>query len=254
AGAEDGRSFLAELCPRRVREGVRIRPGAGDPNDVQYPKRLALAPLQRLLKRTRLVIAPDHPVHYAELRAGNDAHAIFTVPGEPTVVASHRIERALLQGITASGRESASALACAGDYAGYVTTPEEYAEQHYEGASTLFGRETLPHLVGTLQALAAQNVIRSRSRTVVEPLRARDVLRDARGLPGRLARRPWLLDDDGRRELVVAGGIVPHLLARRGRVAATKTAKVPHLKVRIAAYDRSGLRRTSRLRKLEEPD
>jgi neutral ceramidase len=40
-------------------------------------------------------------------------------------------------------------------YSGYVTTPEEYAAQHYEGASTLYGPHTLAAYVQTFQTLAA---------------------------------------------------------------------------------------------------
>ena len=34
----------------------------------------------------------------------------------------------------------------AGGYTGYVTTPEEYGRQYYEGGSTLYGKSTLPYL------------------------------------------------------------------------------------------------------------
>ena len=39
-------------------------------------------------------------------------------------------------------------------YAGYITTPEEYAHQRYEGASTLFGPHTLGAYLSALDDLA----------------------------------------------------------------------------------------------------
>jgi hypothetical protein len=41
-------------------------------------------------------------------------------------------------------------------YAGYVTTPEEYDAQAYEGASTHFGRWTLPAYMATFRELALE--------------------------------------------------------------------------------------------------
>ena len=63
-----------------------------------------------------------------------------------------RIERALRD---ASGVDSASVIGFANDYCAYWATPEEYLEQRYEGASTVFGREASTHLVKHLAALAA---------------------------------------------------------------------------------------------------
>jgi neutral ceramidase len=48
------------------------------------------------------------------------------------------------------------ALGYANAYAGYVTTPEEYAEQDYEGASTHFGKWTLPAYLTLLKELAGE--------------------------------------------------------------------------------------------------
>jgi hypothetical protein len=49
------------------------------------------------------------------------------------------LERALL----ANGAPRVVIAGYSGTYAGYWCTPEEYEEQRYEGASTLFGRESL---------------------------------------------------------------------------------------------------------------
>jgi neutral ceramidase len=61
-----------------------------------------------------------------------------------------RLEQAL-------GDLGASALMVAGvcgDYAGYFTTPKEYEAQHYEGASTLWGRASGDWLVEQARRLA----------------------------------------------------------------------------------------------------
>jgi neutral ceramidase len=64
---------------------------------------------------------------------------VAALPSEPTTVAGRRIRRAV-----ARGDEVVVVQGYANAYAGYVVTPEEYDEQHYEAASTLFGRWTLP--------------------------------------------------------------------------------------------------------------
>ncbi|WP_250656196.1 neutral/alkaline non-lysosomal ceramidase N-terminal domain-containing protein [Alkalimarinus coralli] len=42
----------------------------------------------------------------------------------------------------------------AGGYTGYVTTPEEYGRQYYEGGHTLYGKQTLPYLTAHASKLA----------------------------------------------------------------------------------------------------
>lgn len=46
----------------------------------------------------------------------------------------------------------------ADDFSGYLTTPEEYERQGYEGAFTQFGRWTLPGWQTRLRRLAARMV------------------------------------------------------------------------------------------------
>jgi neutral ceramidase len=53
-------------------------------------------------------------------------------------------------------------------YAGYVTTPEEYAVQDYEGASTHFGKWTLPAWQTEFDKLA-QRLLSGNPRARVEP-------------------------------------------------------------------------------------
>ncbi len=104
---------------------------------------LPLGPAFRVLAPRRL------PLHV--LRVGD--HAFATVPGEPTTMAAWRIERQVQQ---ASGVGSASVIGFAGDYGGYWVTPEEYLQQRYEAASTIYGREATARLTERLVALAAE--------------------------------------------------------------------------------------------------
>ena len=93
-------------------------------------------------------VAPSRlPLHV--VRVGD--HAFATVPGEATTMAGARIEEAVL----AATGGSASVVGFAGDYGGYWVTPEEYLEQRYEAASTIFGRDATTRLTERLAALAA---------------------------------------------------------------------------------------------------
>ncbi|MEI1277126.1 neutral/alkaline non-lysosomal ceramidase N-terminal domain-containing protein [Leptospira venezuelensis] len=49
--------------------------------------------------------------------------------------------------------KNASVISCANGYFGYVTTPEEYTRQHYEGGHTLYGPGTQPFLQAHLADL-----------------------------------------------------------------------------------------------------
>lgn len=75
-------------------------------------------------------------------------------PAEYTIVAGLRIRRTVaaelgvpLENVLMQGYSNA--------YSQYVTTPEEYDSQQYEGASTLFGRYTLPAYQQEFAKLAA---------------------------------------------------------------------------------------------------
>lgn len=73
------------------------------------------------------------PVHL--LRLGD--HAVVGLPFETTVEAGRRIGEAVIGSDLPVTSAFVSSLV--DDHCDYLTTPEEYAAQHYEGASTLFG-------------------------------------------------------------------------------------------------------------------
>lgn len=64
-------------------------------------------------------------------------------PAEYTIVAGLRIRRSVAEELGVP-LENVLMQGYTNGYSQYVTTPEEYDIQHYEGASTLFGRYTTP--------------------------------------------------------------------------------------------------------------
>ncbi len=134
----------APLYRKRVGWAFPMRHGQGPKIPVAavaLPLRLTL----RLLFRT--LVARELPLHV--LRVGD--HTFATVPGEPTTMTGWRLEERIRD---AAGTSSASVIGYAGDYVGYWVTPEEYLEQRYEAAATLFGRTSSTHLIARLELLA----------------------------------------------------------------------------------------------------
>lgn len=70
---------------------------------------------------------------------------MFGLPGEFTTMAGRRL-RAEVQKLTKERGQEVQSILCglSNIYTSYVTTPEEYDIQRYEGASTIFGPHTLP--------------------------------------------------------------------------------------------------------------
>src|SRR6185312_7023882 len=64
---------------------------------------------------------------------------IISFPGEPTVELGRRARAAVLDAAGGLGVQGAIVAGLANEYVLYLTTPEEYDRQHYEGGSTLFG-------------------------------------------------------------------------------------------------------------------
>lgn len=82
--------------------------------------------------------------------------AIVTGPGEFTITSGRRIREAVAAGLgEASGVTRVVFSGYANAYSGYVTTPEEYSAQLYEGGSTHFGPGTLPAYQQEYEKIAA---------------------------------------------------------------------------------------------------
>lgn len=125
-GAPDGATALHRL----LRGGLR-RAGPD-------PKVVVGGALARVLGAPGVV-----PVYVLDL----GGVLVATAPGELTARAALALE-AVRAGVPTLP------LSYCGDYAGYLTTPEEYDLQRYEGASTLWGRDTLARLLAAHAALA----------------------------------------------------------------------------------------------------
>ncbi|MCL2913013.1 neutral/alkaline non-lysosomal ceramidase N-terminal domain-containing protein [Shewanella corallii] len=68
--------------------------------------------------------------------------AIVSVAGEMSTMAGRRLESQLLDQLSSIGVEHVVIAGLANAYHGYITTPEEYQAQRYEGAHTIFGPNT----------------------------------------------------------------------------------------------------------------
>jgi len=152
AGTEDGRGedgfnegdltsnpFLAQL-------GGALFGAPKAVEDCQAPKPIMIATgLQKPFPWTPEVL----PVSVARI----GQLAIVAGPGEFTVMAGRRVRETVAQ---AMGLPLGNVIFAGytNAYAGYVATPEEYDAQHYEGASTHFGRRTLPAYAQLYQDLA----------------------------------------------------------------------------------------------------
>ncbi|MGB5221386.1 MAG: neutral/alkaline non-lysosomal ceramidase N-terminal domain-containing protein, partial [Polyangiales bacterium] len=69
--------------------------------------------------------------------------ALVFLPGEITTMAGRRM-RDTVRAVLGDRSKHAVIAAYSNDYTGYITTPEEYDTQQYEGGHTIFGRWTLP--------------------------------------------------------------------------------------------------------------
>jgi hypothetical protein len=80
---------------------------------------------------------------------------IGTIPGEMTVDMGRRV-RAALAKVAPPGVSGIQLSGLANEYLSYFVTPEEYDAQHYEGGSTMYGREASVLLQEQLVTLATQ--------------------------------------------------------------------------------------------------
>jgi neutral ceramidase len=138
-GSEEGRGPLFDVTKRSM-EGDRAPTGF----DSQGHKAAVRG------------VAGDVPrtVPLAVVRVGD--RAIVTLPAEPTVEVGRRAKEAVLRALRPAGVESAVVSGLTGEFIQYLTTPEEYDRQHYEGGSTLFGRLASVALNEQLAELAAR--------------------------------------------------------------------------------------------------
>ncbi|WP_238556326.1 neutral/alkaline non-lysosomal ceramidase N-terminal domain-containing protein [Dietzia sp. UCD-THP] len=101
-----------------------------------------------------------YPFHLIRL----GGHYLFTLGFEPTVVAGLRLRRTLAAEL-AVPEDHVTVQGYSNAYGHYVTTPEEYSAQNYEGGATAFGPWTLP----AIQQVAADLARSMRSGTPLDP-------------------------------------------------------------------------------------
>ncbi|ACU69609.1 Neutral/alkaline nonlysosomal ceramidase [Catenulispora acidiphila DSM 44928] len=156
--------------------------------ETQAPKTLA-APISLL---NRIVPFGQEILPIQLLRIGS--LYLLCLPFEVTIVAGLRLRRTVAE---ASGTDPDHVIVMgyANAYGHYVTTPEEYDAQMYEGASTLFGRWQLP----ALQQNAARLATAMREGRQIAPGRA------APDLSARHRRQPTPPRADGRPPTVDIG-------------------------------------------------
>lgn len=184
-GAEDGRT---RLYARGFREGVRRRrPRANG----QGHKRPALPWPASMIAPTRGMTPREVPLGVARL----GSVALVTLPGEHTTVLGQRIEQAVAAALPPE--TTVINVGLAGAYLSYLTTPEEYALQHYEGASMLYGEQAGMLVAHHLGRLAASGAVERGGAYRYRPGKLRRWQLDRsrqRALPELEERLAWQLD------------------------------------------------------------
>ncbi|MBW1881375.1 MAG: neutral/alkaline non-lysosomal ceramidase N-terminal domain-containing protein, partial [Deltaproteobacteria bacterium] len=153
-GSEFNRGIISLFCCEGKRRWGFGANGEGGP-DPHYPKKL-LPWWLRLIRNNR----GGSPPEVFPLRAIRVGEVwIATVPGEPTTSVGLEIRKAIR-----SARNTLDApvivAGISGEYCGYVTMPGEYDAQHYEGSSTVWGREQGRWLAEQFARLVEGNGVR----------------------------------------------------------------------------------------------
>lgn len=92
--------------------------------------------------------------------------ALLGLPAEITTIAGKRLAKDLEQVLAPKGIQKVLLATYANGYHGYITTPEEYDVQLYEGGHTVFGKWTLPAYQTKVRELAKQLLLPEANRVV----------------------------------------------------------------------------------------
>lgn len=149
-GAEDGRTIMFQYGfhggvlneGKQTDQGVK-QPGLDLPN----------IKLLTIVKPTSLLAPPKGfpkaiPISFAQL---GTLLSVGAIPFETTSMMGYRIKRELKKDMKTS---EFALVGLANEYLSYMTTPEEYDAQDYEGASTIFGPQSGPVVQELLQTVA----------------------------------------------------------------------------------------------------
>ncbi|AZG43941.1 neutral/alkaline ceramidase [Gordonia insulae] len=125
-------------------------------------KRPPVSPWIRDMQAPKLIVFPlgllppapwiPHVVPLQILRIGD--LVLVAVPAEATIVAGLRLRQVVADGLKVS-MDNVLVQGYSNAYTQYVTTPEEYDTQQYEGGETQYGRWTLSAYMQEFHALAA---------------------------------------------------------------------------------------------------
>lgn len=150
-GSELGRNFALDADVLASSLNLESRRGDYRPEDPHAPKlTFESAIVEVFTGRPASVL----PIRLVTIEGKYRTLQLAGLPGEPTTLFAGRMERMLLD----RGATSVMIAGVTGDYAGYFTTGREYDRQHYEGASTIWGRCTGDWLIEEVRDLAAGKV------------------------------------------------------------------------------------------------
>ena len=150
-GSELGRNFALDADVLASSLNLESRRGDYRPEDPHAPKlTFESAIVEVFTGRPAAVL----PIRLVTIVGNYRTLQLAGLPGEPTTLFSGRMERMLLD----RGATAVMIAGVTGDYAGYFTTGREYDRQHYEGASTIWGRCTGDWLIEEVRDLAAGRV------------------------------------------------------------------------------------------------
>jgi hypothetical protein len=141
-GSEEGRGPLYDLTQQ---------PFEGDASPVDDPADPAQG--HKIVVPTSLVGKGSTPTAVPLTVAQVGERVIATIPGEMTVDMGRRVRGAV--GLMAQGHgiTGVQLSGLANEYLSYFVSPQEYDAQHYEGGSTMYGRESSVLLMQQLQVL-----------------------------------------------------------------------------------------------------
>jgi len=83
---------------------------------------------------------------------------VIGLPFEITVESGRRIQAAVREAVGAAGIEGIAVSSLANEQFCYLTTPEEYSLQRYEGGNTLYGPQSQPFVAAAAAALAGDTL------------------------------------------------------------------------------------------------
>lgn len=234
-GAEDGRTVFHRRLPEGQTVERHRRAGQG-------PKRPAVPPALFTLIFPRSTVPQTVPI--AVLRVG--PLAFVGLPGEFTTIMGMRVRQAVAAS-SPPGAPRPITIGLAGEYMSYFVTPEEYTQQHYEGASTMWGQYAgalLAERIGALADATQPDLVASEPAAVLSAYVDPGLQRSFALRPGARAKRALRgLDERLREQLAIAPALdeLPRLeLASSAPTSSTASSSAiwPEVRVEILDADR----------------